>query len=53
MIYQSPEMSEKQSYDARVDCWSVGLVIYELFTKPLQLSEMSSKSRAKKYEKLC
>lgn len=33
-LYMTPEQIDKNSYDRRVDTWSVGIIAYELmFTK--------------------
>lgn len=39
-LYMAPEILSKQSYDASVDLWSTGIILYEcLFGRPPYLSK--------------
>jgi aurora kinase len=30
--YLSPEVANKESYNNKIDCWSIGVLMYELIT---------------------
>ncbi|XP_033922417.1 serine/threonine-protein kinase ULK3 isoform X2 [Melopsittacus undulatus] len=47
-LYMAPEMVCQQQYDARVDLWSVGVILYALFGKP----PFASRSFAELEEKI-
>ncbi|XP_051898539.1 serine/threonine-protein kinase ULK3 isoform X2 [Pristis pectinata] len=52
-LYMAPEMVCRQQYDARVDLWSVGVILYEaLFGRPpfasKSFTELESKIRSSK-----
>lgn len=48
-LYMAPEILRRQSYDASVDLWSTGVILYEcLFGKP----PCSSKSLKELVEKI-
>ncbi|CDW72576.1 protein kinase domain containing protein [Stylonychia lemnae] len=36
-IFSAPELSSGQSYDEKVDCWSAGIVMYQLMTRGQKL----------------
>mmetsp|Transcript_15127 Transcript_15127/g.45321 ORF Transcript_15127/g.45321 Transcript_15127/m.45321 type:complete len:400 (-) Transcript_15127:88-1287(-) len=47
MCYMSPEMLKKRSFDGRSDVWSVGVLMYELFTLSLPWGNRSSEETKK------
>lgn len=45
LLYMAPEKLLKQSYDSRVDLWSVGIIMYEcLFGRPPYTPNIGSKA---------